>query len=155
FGIKGGKAGAFAVSNALKIVKMSNNLGDAKSLITHPATTTHQSMSEEARAELGIDSGLLRRSVGLEDPDDLVRDLTQALDRALCVRAFGQDIAPPCPAGGPSACHRPSGGSRRETTLSRKAAWRQAGAWTRPRRRKRRQSRRPASETRPGPGTWR
>ncbi len=83
FGIKGGKAGAFAVSNALKIVKMSNNLGDAKSLITHPATTTHQSMSEEARAELGIDSGLLRLSVGLEDPDDLVRDLTQALDRAL------------------------------------------------------------------------
>ncbi|MBA5779197.1 O-succinylhomoserine sulfhydrylase [Stappia sp. F7233] len=80
--VKGGKQAAFAVLNALRIVKLSNNLGDAKSLITHPATTTHQSIGEEARAELGISDGLLRLSVGLEDAGDLLRDLTNALARA-------------------------------------------------------------------------
>ncbi|TBW33771.1 O-succinylhomoserine sulfhydrylase [Siculibacillus lacustris] len=78
FEVAGGKAGAFAFSNALEIVKISNNLGDAKSLITHPATTTHQRLKPEARAELGITDGLQRLSVGLEDIDDLIDDVTQA-----------------------------------------------------------------------------
>lgn len=78
--VAGGKEGAFRFSNALRIVKMSNNLGDAKSLVTHPATTTHQSLAEEARDELGIGEGLLRLSVGLEHEDDLAADLLTALD---------------------------------------------------------------------------
>jgi O-succinylhomoserine sulfhydrylase len=75
----GGKAGAFRFQNALRIVKISNNLGDAKSLITHPATTTHQKLSPEDKATLGIDEGLVRLSVGLEDPADLIEDLDRAL----------------------------------------------------------------------------
>jgi len=78
--IAGGKEAAFKFTNALEIIKISNNLGDAKSLITHPATTTHQSLEEEARAELGITDGILRLSVGLEDPEDLLEDVAQALD---------------------------------------------------------------------------
>lgn len=80
FEVAGGKAGAFAVCNALDVVLISNNLGDAKSLVTHPATTTHQRLSEAERAALGISDGLLRLSVGLEDPQDLVDDLIGALD---------------------------------------------------------------------------
>ena len=80
--LKGGMRAAFAFCNALKIVKISNNLGDAKSLITHPATTTHQRLSEETRAHLGISDGLLRLSVGLEDPADLEADILAALKRA-------------------------------------------------------------------------
>jgi len=79
FEVEGGKAGAFRVENALALIDISNNLGDTKSLITHPATTTHQRLSPEARAELGIGDGLLRMSVGLEDPADLCEDLEQAL----------------------------------------------------------------------------
>jgi len=82
FEVDGGRGAAFQCANALKLIKLSNNLGDAKSLITHPATTTHKSLKEEQRAELGITDGLLRLSVGLEDPKDLVADLTQALDVA-------------------------------------------------------------------------
>jgi O-succinylhomoserine sulfhydrylase len=82
FDVAGGKKGAFAVQNALEIIKMSNNLGDAKSLITHPATTTHKNLSEAARAELGIGAGTLRLSVGLEDADDLLMDLDKALKSA-------------------------------------------------------------------------
>ena len=81
FEVKGGQAGAFKVSNALRVIRISNNLGDAKSLITHPTTTTHQRLSEAVRLDLGITPGLLRLSIGLEDPDDLADDLTQALDR--------------------------------------------------------------------------
>ncbi|KZM51691.1 O-succinylhomoserine sulfhydrylase [Labrenzia sp. OB1] len=77
--IEGGKEAAFRFTNALEIVSISNNLGDAKSLITHPATTTHQSIGEEARAELGISDGILRLSVGLEDPQDLLEDVEKAL----------------------------------------------------------------------------
>lgn len=80
FEIAGGKEAAFRFTDALEIVKISNNLGDAKSLITHPATTTHQSIGEEARAELDISDGLLRLSIGLEDPDDLLEDIQGALD---------------------------------------------------------------------------
>ncbi len=79
FEVEGGKAGAFAFANALAIVGISNNLGDAKSLITHPETTTHQRLKPEQRAALGIGPGLLRLSVGLEDVADLVADLARAL----------------------------------------------------------------------------
>jgi O-succinylhomoserine sulfhydrylase len=79
FEVKGGKAAAFRFQDALKIVRISNNLGDAKSLITHPATTTHQRLSAAARAELGITEGLVRLSCGLEHPDDLVEDVFGAL----------------------------------------------------------------------------
>ncbi|MGX5667808.1 O-succinylhomoserine sulfhydrylase [Rhizobium daejeonense] len=77
--LKGGKAAAFALQNALEIVKISNNLGDAKSLITHPATTTHKNLTDEARAELGISGGTLRLSCGIEDTDDLLEDFARAL----------------------------------------------------------------------------
>lgn len=74
-----GRDGAFRFLNALRVIDISNNLGDAKSLITHPATTTHQRLTAEERAVLGIGDGLLRLSVGLEDPDDLLDDLDRAL----------------------------------------------------------------------------
>lgn len=79
FEVPGGKAGAFAVANALSIIKISNNLGDAKSIITHPATTTHQRLTPEGRAKMGISDGMLRLSVGLEDAEDLIADLSHAL----------------------------------------------------------------------------
>lgn len=77
--VKGGKEAAFAALDGLNIIKISNNLGDAKSIVTHPATTTHQRLSEEVRAELGISPGLLRLSIGLEDTEDLIADLAGAL----------------------------------------------------------------------------
>jgi O-succinylhomoserine sulfhydrylase len=79
FEIEGGKREAFAMADALSIIGISNNLGDAKSLITHPETTTHQRLKAEQRAALGIGPGMLRLSVGLEDADDLIEDLAQAL----------------------------------------------------------------------------
>src|SRR6202521_1247972 len=79
FEIKGGKAAAFRFQDALTLVRISNNLGDAKSLITHPATTTHQRLTPAARAELGISDGLVRLSCGLEHPDDIVEDVFAAL----------------------------------------------------------------------------
>jgi O-succinylhomoserine sulfhydrylase len=82
FELKGGKRAAFAFENALEIVKISNNLGDAKSLVTHPATTTHKNLTAEARAEVGISDGFLRLSVGLEDADDLIGDIDRALAAA-------------------------------------------------------------------------
>ncbi|MCA3657097.1 MAG: O-succinylhomoserine sulfhydrylase [Methylobacterium sp.] len=77
--LEGGKAAAFRFLNALKIFRISNNLGDAKSLAVHPATTTHQRFTPEARADMGIGDGLVRLSVGLEHPGDLRADLTRAL----------------------------------------------------------------------------
>lgn len=82
FDVAGGKAGAFRFANALKIIKISNNLGDTKSLITHPATTTHQRLTPEQRASVGISEGMVRLSVGLEDPQDLIEDLDAALNGA-------------------------------------------------------------------------
>jgi O-succinylhomoserine sulfhydrylase len=79
FEVKGAKAGAFRFQDALRLVKISNNLGDAKSLVTHPATTTHQRLTPAARAELGISDGLVRLSCGLEHPADIVEDLVTAL----------------------------------------------------------------------------
>ena len=82
FDVKGGKANAFGFQNGLEIVKISNNLGDAKSLITHPSTTTHKNLAEDARAELGINQTTVRLSVGLEDADDLIADIDRALAAA-------------------------------------------------------------------------
>lgn len=82
FEAKGGKDAAFAVLNALDLFKISNNLGDAKSLATHPATTTHQRLTDEARAELGIFDNTIRLSIGLEEPSDLEADLDHALTAA-------------------------------------------------------------------------
>jgi O-succinylhomoserine sulfhydrylase len=82
FEVNGGKAGAFRMLNALKLSRISNNLGDAKSLVTHPATTTHQRLTPEARAELGISEGFVRFSAGLEHRDDLIEDFVAALERA-------------------------------------------------------------------------
>ena len=79
FELPGGKAQAFSVLDRLRIVDISNNLGDSKSLITHPATTTHHRMGPEGRARVGITDGLVRLSVGLEDVEDLLEDLDQAL----------------------------------------------------------------------------
>ncbi len=78
--IKGGKAEAFRFLNALKIVTISNNLGDSKSLVTHPATTTHQRLTDAQRTELGITDGTVRLSVGLEDSADVLGDILGALD---------------------------------------------------------------------------
>jgi O-succinylhomoserine sulfhydrylase len=82
FEVKGDKKSAFRFMNALLIFKISNNLGDAKSLVTHPATTTHQRLSKEARADLGIFDNTIRLSIGLEDVRDLKEDLDQALAAA-------------------------------------------------------------------------
>ena len=82
FEVKGGKAAAFRCLNALQSARISNNLGDAKSLVTHPATTTHQRLTPEARAELGISEGFIRFSAGLEHADDLIEDFAAALEKA-------------------------------------------------------------------------
>jgi O-succinylhomoserine sulfhydrylase len=81
FEIKGGKEGAFRFLNGLSLIGITNNLGDAKSLITHPTTTTHQRLTPEQRAELNIGDGLVRFSAGLEHADDLIEDLLTALDK--------------------------------------------------------------------------
>ena len=86
FEVAGGKAAAFALLDNLGIVDISNNLGDSKSLITHPATTTHRAMPEEDREKLGITDGFARISAGLEDVEDLLEDLEQALTVAAGVR---------------------------------------------------------------------
>ena len=81
--LAGGKPAAFRFLNALKLVLISNNLGDSKSLVTHPATTTHQRLTAEQRAALGIGDGLVRLSLGLEDPADIVADVEQAIEAAV------------------------------------------------------------------------
>ncbi len=86
FEVDGGKDGAFRVMNAFQLIAVSNNLGDSKSLVTHPATTTHLRIGEAERAKLGITDGVIRLSVGLEDPDDLKDDLVRALSAANAVR---------------------------------------------------------------------
>jgi O-succinylhomoserine sulfhydrylase len=80
FEVEGGKDGAFRVMNGLQLIAISNNLGDSKSLATHPATTTHMRIGEPERQRLGITDGVIRISVGLEDAEDLKDDLRQALD---------------------------------------------------------------------------
>lgn len=85
FELKGGKTAAFALMDALEIIDISNNLGDSKSLITHPATTTHRSLSDEEREQAGITPGLLRLSLGLETATDLVQDIERGLAAAAAV----------------------------------------------------------------------
>ena len=82
FEVEGGKNRAFALLKNLQIIDISNNLGDAKSLMTHPASTTHRNIGSEARAMMGITDGMLRLSIGLEEIDDLVSDLAQALEHS-------------------------------------------------------------------------
>jgi O-succinylhomoserine sulfhydrylase len=82
FEVAGGKAGAFQVMNAFQLIAVSNNLGDSKSLVTHPATTTHMRIGEAERAKLGITDGVIRLSVGLEDAEDIKDDLARALTAA-------------------------------------------------------------------------
>ncbi len=79
FEVDGGKAGAFRCLNALRLVRLSNNLGDAKSLVTHPATTTHFKLTAAQRTELGITDGMIRLSIGLEAAEDLIEDISAAL----------------------------------------------------------------------------
>jgi O-succinylhomoserine sulfhydrylase len=79
--VKGGQEGAFTLSDALAVILISNNLGDARTIITHPRTTTHQRLTEEARLESGVTPGLLRLSVGLENVDDLIADLDYGLGK--------------------------------------------------------------------------
>jgi O-succinylhomoserine sulfhydrylase len=81
FETAGGKDGAFQVMNRFQLLALSNNLGDSKSLATHPATTTHMRIGEQERARLGITDGIIRISIGLEDVEDIKDDLRQALDR--------------------------------------------------------------------------
>jgi O-succinylhomoserine sulfhydrylase len=80
--VPGGRAGAFAFLNALRLFDISNNLGDAKSLAAHPATTTHRRLTPQAREAIGVCEGMVRLSIGLEDEADLVEDALQALDAA-------------------------------------------------------------------------
>jgi O-succinylhomoserine sulfhydrylase len=114
FDVKGGKEAAFKVMNALRIVDVSNNLGDAKSLATHPATTTHMRVGAEERARLSITDGTIRLSVGLEDVDDLIEDLAQALDMVAPLRAKAKRVAevaaapPPAPPAPPASAARPA-----------------------------------------------
>ena len=82
FFVDGGREQAMAVLNGLELVDISNNIGDSKSLMCHPATTTHHNMGPEGRAEAGVGEGMLRLNVGLEDADDVIEDLAQAFDRA-------------------------------------------------------------------------
>ena len=88
FEVEGGKAGAFRCLNALRLILISNNLGDAKSLVTHPATTTHFKLTAAQRTELGITDGMIRLSIGLEAADDLADDLATAL--AACTRLISK-----------------------------------------------------------------
>jgi len=80
FEVKGGKEGAFKFMNKLKVIDISNNLGDSKSLLTHPASTTHSNIDIDTKNKIGITQGLLRLSVGIENADDLIADLDKALN---------------------------------------------------------------------------
>jgi O-succinylhomoserine sulfhydrylase len=82
FEVEGGRAQAHALLDALELIDISNNIGDSRSLMTHPASTTHSSVAEEKRLEMGVTEGMLRINVGLEDADDLIADLDQALRAA-------------------------------------------------------------------------
>ena len=79
FVVEGGRAEAFAVCDALELIDISNNIGDSRSLMTHPSSTTHSGVAEEKRIEMGVSEGMIRINVGLEDPEDVIADLDQAL----------------------------------------------------------------------------
>ena len=80
--LKGGRKASFKFLNAAKIAIISNNLGDAKTILTHPATTTHQRLPQDQKVLLGITDGLVRISIGIEDTDDLIADILQAIEAA-------------------------------------------------------------------------
>ncbi|MDR7920494.1 PLP-dependent transferase, partial [Escherichia coli] len=82
FEVEGGRKQAHALLDALELVDISNNIGDSRSLMTHPASTTHSSVAEEKRLEMGVTEGMLRLNVGLEDSEDVIADLDQALRAA-------------------------------------------------------------------------
>ncbi|MGI9642585.1 MAG: PLP-dependent transferase, partial [Acidimicrobiia bacterium] len=82
FSVEGGKEAAFRLLNALDVIDISNNLGDSKSLVTHPASTTHRRLGPEVRSQMGITDGVVRISVGLESVEDLIADVTQAVEGA-------------------------------------------------------------------------
>src|SRR3546814_1756292 len=95
--LDGGRAQAHGLLDALELVDISNNIGDSRSLMTHPASTTHPGLSEEVRMEMGVTEGMLRLSVGLEDADDVIADVDQALRAVgLCRRC--SLMPPPCAA---------------------------------------------------------
>jgi len=79
FELDGGRTQAHGLLDALELIDISNNIGDSRSLMTHPASTTHSSVAEEKRLEMGISEGMIRLNVGLEDADDLIEDLDRAL----------------------------------------------------------------------------
>ena len=79
FVLDGGRRQAMDLLNALKLIDISNNIGDSRSLMTHPASTTHHSVGPDARAEMGVAEGMVRINIGLEDPQDLIEDIDQAL----------------------------------------------------------------------------
>jgi len=79
FVLDGGRRQAMDLLNALELIDISNNIGDSRSLMTHPASTTHHSVGPDARAEMGVDEGMIRINIGLEDPQDLIEDVDQAL----------------------------------------------------------------------------
>jgi O-succinylhomoserine sulfhydrylase len=81
FVLDGGRRQAMDLLNALTLIDISNNIGDSRSLMTHPASTTHHSVGPDARAEMGVDEGMIRINIGLEDPQDLIEDLDQALTK--------------------------------------------------------------------------
>ena len=87
FEVEGGKNGAFQVMNAFELIAVSNNLGDSKSLATHPATTTHMRIGEDERARLGITDGVIRVSIGLEDLEDLKDDFRRGLAGSSAARS--------------------------------------------------------------------
>ena len=82
FILDGGRDQAWAVLDALELIDISNNIGDSRSLMCHPSTTTHSSVGHEAREAMGVYEGMLRLNVGLEDPEDLIEDLDRALKKA-------------------------------------------------------------------------
>ena len=133
FDLKGGKKAAFDFQNALEIVRISNNLGDAKSLITHPATTTHKNLTDEARAELGIGPGTLRISVGLEDADDLIEDIDMALKAAVRREPSISGTSLPPARSATTPCRRSARQRRRRfpETTSARGRGRQTPRWFR------------------------
>jgi cystathionine gamma-synthase/O-succinylhomoserine sulfhydrylase len=80
--LDGGREQAWALLDALELIDISNNIGDSRSLMCHPSTTTHHSVGHEGRLAMGVTEGMLRLSVGLEDPADVIEDLDRALDKA-------------------------------------------------------------------------
>lgn len=82
FDVDGGRAQAHAILDALQLIDISNNIGDSRSLMTHPASTTHHGVGPDVRADMGVGEGMIRINVGLEDPDDLIEDLDRALTAA-------------------------------------------------------------------------